>query len=192
MPTEGAPARADAGGGTTIADESAIATRFAEAALAGRRDHEVFGQACEDLLALRVPLLRSVMVTDFLHPTLEARVLSWVRGQGLKTQTVDRAPENAPAAEPWLLSPLYPLVERRERVLRRRIDAASVPNSRSWESSPKWAASTIWPCASRSGPAPSSARSRRSSHPGSPTGPAGSATITSRCSSGSTRTSCWR
>jgi adenylate cyclase len=107
------------------AEASAILPRLADAALAGSRDYEVFGQACEDLVEHGVPVLRGSMVTDFLHPTLEARVLRWVRGSGIDAQSVDRVPENAPASESWLRSPLYPLVQRRERLLRRRIDAAS-------------------------------------------------------------------
>lgn len=109
-----------------MADVDAILARAAGAALAGRRDDEVFSVVCEELAAAGIPLLRGTYVTDFLHPTLEARVLVWLRGKGLSTQTVDRLPENAPLPESWLRSPLHRLVEQRQTILRCRIEPESI------------------------------------------------------------------
>lgn len=103
-----------------------LPSRLAAAALAGSRDDALFTMACDELQAAGVPLLRASMIADFLHPTLEVRLLRWDRGRTVESRTFDRRPDNAPEQQMWLTSPFYPLVQRQERVLRRRIDAASI------------------------------------------------------------------
>lgn len=100
--------------------------RLVAGALAGRRDDELFGTLCDELAAAGVPILRGAIGTWFLHPTLEVRLLSWVRGRGVEVETFEREPDSAPEDAEWLASPLYHLKRRQERVLHRRIDAASV------------------------------------------------------------------
>jgi adenylate cyclase len=105
---------------------STILRRLVDTALAGRRDDELLGILCEDLLAHGMPLLRGSISTEFLHPTLEFRVLRWVRGHGVESQTFNRRPYGAPSSDEWLRSPFYKLVRSQERTLRRRIDDTSI------------------------------------------------------------------
>jgi adenylate cyclase len=109
-----------------VTDFSAILPRLVETALVGRRDDELLGALCEDLLAHGMPLLRGSVSTEFLHPTLEFRVLRWVRGHGIESQTFNRRPYGAPSSDEWLRSPFYQLVRSQERTLRRRIDDTSI------------------------------------------------------------------
>jgi adenylate cyclase len=100
--------------------------RLVAGALDGRRDDELLGTFCEDLLAHGVPILRGVLGAEFLHPTYAVRLLRWIRGQGAEGQTFDREPEGAPEDEGWLTSPLYRLKQQQGRVMHRRIDAVSM------------------------------------------------------------------
>ena len=109
-----------------VTDLDAILPRLVDAALVGRRDDELLGILCEDLLAHGMPLLRGSLSTEFLHPTLEFRVSRWVRGHGVESQTFNRRPYGASSSEAWLRSPFHQLVEREERTLRRRIDDTSI------------------------------------------------------------------
>jgi adenylate cyclase len=109
-----------------MTDLSAILSRLVDAALVGRRDDELLGALCHDLLASGIPVLRGSISTEFLHPTLEFRVSRWARGHGVASQTFDRKPHGASDSAAWLQSPFYDLVKREERQLRRRIDAVSV------------------------------------------------------------------
>jgi hypothetical protein len=52
--------------------------------------------------------------------------LRWICGRGVESETLGREPDDAPEDEAWLASPLYQLVKRQERMLRRRIDAVSI------------------------------------------------------------------
>jgi adenylate cyclase len=109
-----------------MTDLNAILPGLVDAALAGRRDDELLGIVCGDLLAHGVPILRGSISTEFLHPTLEFRVSRWVRGQGVASQTFDRRPHGASESQAWLQSPFHHLVTRQERTLRRRIDETSI------------------------------------------------------------------
>src|SRR5262245_6583180 len=92
----------------TVTDLSAILPRLVETALVGRRDDELLGILCEDLLAHGMPLLRGSVSTEFLHPTLEFRVSRWVRGHGVESQTFNRRPltsaaERVSTSRSWAL-----------------------------------------------------------------------------------------
>ena len=100
--------------------------RLVAAALAGRRDDQLLGGLCEDLLADGLPLLRGAMGTQFLHPTLGVRLLRWVRGKGATSHVFDRRPDDAPADADWLVSPLRHMAEADQCSIRRRIDAAGI------------------------------------------------------------------
>jgi adenylate cyclase len=109
-----------------MSEVSRLVRRLVDAALAGRRDDQLFGLVCEDLLAHGVPILRAGMGAEFLHPALQVRLLRWICGRGVESETLGREPDDAPEDEVWLASPLYQLVKRQERMLRRRIDAVSI------------------------------------------------------------------
>ena len=109
-----------------MTDTDAILPRLVDAALVGRRDDELLGLLCDDLLAHDMPILRASISTEFLHPTLEFRVSRWVRGHGVESQTFNRKPHGASDSEAWLRSPFYQLVTRQERTLRCRINATNI------------------------------------------------------------------
>jgi adenylate cyclase len=109
-----------------VTELSAVLPRLVDTALVGRRDDELLGILCEDLLAHGMPLLRGSFSTEFLHPTLEFRVSRWVRGHGVESQTFNRRPFGASSSDEWLRSPFYQLVRSQERTLRRRIDDTSI------------------------------------------------------------------
>ena len=100
--------------------------RLVAGALAGRGDDELFGALCDDLLEGGIPLLRGALGSRFLHPTLDVRLLRWVRGEGIEGQTFEREPDDASEDQEWLASPLYQLKQRQELLLHRRIDACSI------------------------------------------------------------------
>ena len=100
--------------------------RLVAGALDGRRDDELFGALCEDLVAEGIPILRGSLGTQFLHPTYDVRLIRWVRGEGVAAETLERRPDGAPADELWLRSPPYHLVAHGQKRLRRRIDRTSI------------------------------------------------------------------
>ena len=71
--------------------------RLVAGALDGRRDDELFGALCEDLVASGIPILRGSLGTQFLHPTYDVRLIRWVLGEGVAAETLDRRPDGAPA-----------------------------------------------------------------------------------------------
>src|SRR5262245_15469376 len=117
---------APSGEAPTVTDLSAILPRLVDTALVGRRDDELLGILCEDLLAHGMPLLRGSVSTEFLHPTLEFRVSRWIRGHGVEIQSFNRRPSGASSSDAWLRSPFYQLMRSQERTLRRRIDDTSI------------------------------------------------------------------
>lgn len=100
--------------------------RLVTGALEGRGDDELFGALCDDLVEGGIPLLRGAVGSQFLHPTMDVRLLRWIRGQGTEGQMLEREPDGGPIDEEWVTSPLYQLVQRQEFLLHRRIDAASI------------------------------------------------------------------
>ena len=103
-----------------------IVRRLVAGALDARRDDELFGALCEDLVEAGIPLLRGAMGSQFLHPTMDVRLLRWVRDRGTEGHTFEREPDDAPEDEEWATSPLYHLKHRQEHLLHCRIDAASI------------------------------------------------------------------
>ena len=103
-----------------------IVRRLVAGALDARRDDELFGALCEDLVAAGIPLLRGAMGSQFLHPTMDVRLLRWVRDRGTEGHTFEREPDDAPEDQEWATSPLYHLKYRQEHLLHCRIDAASI------------------------------------------------------------------
>ncbi len=103
-----------------------IVRRLVAGALDARRDDELFGALCEDLVEAGIPLLRGAMGSQFLHPTMDVRLLRWVRDRGTEGHTFEREPDDAPEDQEWVTSPLYHLKHRQEHLLHCRIDAASI------------------------------------------------------------------
>jgi adenylate cyclase len=108
-----------------VIEPTGLVVRLVAGAPAGRRDDALFGAFCDELLAAGVPLLRTAMGAEFLHPTYNVRQLRWMRGAGAHGRTSERDPDGAH----WLNKPNNPpdyLAKRDLRTLRRRIEPASI------------------------------------------------------------------
>jgi adenylate cyclase len=66
--------------------------------------------------------MRAAVATNLLDPTLDARIVRWVRGQGTVEEPVTRN-DDQQAVEGWTNSPFYFLRESRKPSLHRRLDA---------------------------------------------------------------------
>ena len=92
------------------------------AALAGRSEVEIVGGVCQHLASAHVALVRSTVATTLLDPTLDARIVRWVRGQGAFEEAVELA-TGSQAKEDFERSPFFVLIQNRQPSMRRRLDA---------------------------------------------------------------------
>jgi adenylate cyclase len=103
-----------------------VAKRLVAATLAGRSDVDLLAAVCDDLMAEGVPLQRAAVGAQYLHPTVEVRMVRWRRGRGAEAEAFDREPEGAPEDEDWLTSPFYRLLHGGGRTLRLRLDDGAI------------------------------------------------------------------
>ena len=108
-------------------------TQFAEltawiaaAGLAGEAEPDLLAGFCERLVAAGLPITRAQALIDTLHPVYEGRVFSWHATEGKATPREYGSSSEGEAAQRWLASPFYRLVQSGESLLRRRVDAQSV------------------------------------------------------------------
>ena len=99
-----------------------ISEWIVRAALAGTSEIEIVGGVCQRLSSAGVSLVRSSVAMNLLDPTLDARLVRWIRGQGALEEAITRA-EDLQASENWTRSPFFFLLESRQPSLRRRLDA---------------------------------------------------------------------
>jgi len=99
-----------------------IAEWIVGAALAGTDEVDILAGICERMNAGSLSLVRASVATDLLDPTFDARSVRWLRQQGGVEETFPRR-DDAAALEDWHRSPFFFLVENRQRMLRRRLDA---------------------------------------------------------------------
>ena len=95
-----------------------------EAGLAGASESELLRGFCTRLVAAGVPLQRSSVIIDTLHPLYEGRIFLWDAGQGDSTETREYGPT---PAESWQRSVFYHLLQTGGSLFRRnfaRGDAA--------------------------------------------------------------------
>jgi adenylate cyclase len=106
--------------------EARVKTEISEwivrAALAGADEVEIVAGVCQRLSSAGVSLLRSQVATNLLDPTINARLVRWIRGQGALEEAVTRT-DDPQANEDWTRSPFFFLIENRQPSLRRRLDA---------------------------------------------------------------------
>src|SRR5262249_51645391 len=77
---------------------------------------------CARLDAAGLPLTRVAVSSNLLDPTLDARSVLWKRESGATEEFYPR--ESDPASEEeWVKSPFYRLLQAKESMLRRRLDA---------------------------------------------------------------------
>src|SRR5436190_16809777 len=104
---------------------SDLAGWITESGLAGKSETELVDGFCRRAIVAGLPIARSAVIIDTLHPVHEGRAVRWRRDAG------DDAPEfleygstnEGVAAESWRSSPFFSLLENGGSVLRRRLFA---------------------------------------------------------------------
>jgi adenylate cyclase len=106
--------------------EARVKTEISEwivrATLAGTSEVEIVDGVCQRLSSAGVSLVRSSVAMNLLDPTLDARMVRWIRGEGALEEAVTRTDDSQPNDD-WTRSPFFFLVESRQPSLRRRLDA---------------------------------------------------------------------
>jgi adenylate cyclase len=98
-----------------------LAAWITESGLAGQSETAALAGFCERARAFGLPLARSTVLIDTLHPIYEGRAFHWKREvKETKLSEYGRSDEGD-LAERWLRSPFYRLVESGEPLLRRRL-----------------------------------------------------------------------
>ena len=92
------------------------------AALAGADEIEVLAGACERMNAAGLALVRASVANDLLDPTFDARGVRWLRSHGGLEEPFARR-DDPTAHEDWTRSPFFALLESRQPMLRRRLNA---------------------------------------------------------------------
>ena len=117
-----------------FADLSAWLT---QAGLAGASETDIVSGFCDRCVAAGVPLARSVIFIDTLHPVHEGRLFRWGYGPGESPlleygRTSPDAlaasgskPQDVESAERWRNSPHYRMVQTGDSFLRRRLNASA-------------------------------------------------------------------
>lgn len=96
---------------------------IAEAGLAGESETAILAGFCEREVARALPLARSLVLIDTLHPIYEGRAFRWTRAQKQTTLTeYGRSDEDL---NRWERSPFHWLEESGESNLRRRLSATT-------------------------------------------------------------------
>ena len=98
-----------------------ISESIVRGALAGSDEVEILAGICERLTGAGLSLMRASVAGNLLDPTVDARGVRWMRGRGLE-ETFPRR-DDAAAEEEWMRSPFFSLIESRQPMLRRRLDA---------------------------------------------------------------------
>jgi adenylate cyclase len=110
-----------------------------QAGLAGSSENDIVSGFCDRCVVAGIPLGRSHVFIDTLHPVHEGRLFRWGHGpadsplleygrtspEGLAAAGSD--PKDIEAAERWRRSPFYAMLQTGEALLRRHLDEASAP-----------------------------------------------------------------
>jgi adenylate cyclase len=102
--------------------KSEIGEWIVNAAMAGHEEVELLAGICERLVGAGVSLVRASVASSLLDPTIDARGVRWLRSRGVVEEAFART-DDPLAEEDWKRSPFFSLVEHRETMLRRRLDA---------------------------------------------------------------------
>ncbi len=114
-----------------------LSTWLTRAGLAGVPEPEILSGFCERCVASGLPLSRTQVIVDTLHPVHEGRLFRW--GHGLNEPAVvdygrtnleaiavsGSDPKDIESAERWLRSPFYLMLQAGESLLRRRLGSAA-------------------------------------------------------------------
>jgi adenylate cyclase len=99
-----------------------ISRWIVDAALAGADEIEILAGICERMTDAGLALVRASVANDLLDPTHDARGVRWLRDRGGLEESFARV-DDPLANESWTRSPFYHLLESRQPMLRRRLDA---------------------------------------------------------------------
>jgi adenylate cyclase len=108
-----------------------------QAGLAGTSETEIVSGVCDRCVAAGLPLARTVLLIDTLHPVHEGRLFRWgfdsaqaplveygrTSPDGLAASGFD--PKDVEAAARWRNSPFYRMLQTGESLLRRRLNIAT-------------------------------------------------------------------
>jgi adenylate cyclase len=92
------------------------------AALAGANEIEIVAGLCDRMNDAGFSLVRASVANDLLDPTFDARGVRWLRGQGGLEEAFARTDDGV-VNENWTRSPFHYLLESRQPMLRRRLNA---------------------------------------------------------------------
>jgi adenylate cyclase len=98
-----------------------------ESGLAGQTETATLAGFCERALAFGLPLARSTVIIDTLHPIYEGRAFNWKRDKKETSLWEYGRSDEGELAERWLRSPYYRLEESGEVLLRRRLTPETEP-----------------------------------------------------------------
>ena len=90
--------------------------------LAGASELEILAGICERMNLAGLSLMRASVAHDLLDPTFDARGVRWLRDRGALEEEFPRS-DDPLANQDWMRSPFFHLLESREPILRRRLDA---------------------------------------------------------------------
>ncbi len=123
MERDAAVAVAPSGDAMTIDREKlkALAASITEAGLAGESEIGLAGRFCTGAIAAGLPIARTLLIVDTLHPVYEGRVFRWQRGQAEPTFTEYGRSNVGEAATNWQRSPFYHLLQTGGSKLRLRL-----------------------------------------------------------------------
>jgi adenylate cyclase len=99
----------------------------ASAGLEGLSEPAMVAGFCERLVALGMPLARTSVIIDTLHPIYEGRLFSWQAEKHEATLSEYGRSDVGEIAERWRRSPLYHLAQTGAPMLRRRLTLATQP-----------------------------------------------------------------
>jgi len=111
--------------GQTVADKDlriAISDWIVAQALAGATEVEILAGICEQMNRAGLQIWRASVAHDLLDPTFDARGVRWQRDRGALEEAFPRR-DDLLLNEEWTRSPFHHLVESREPMLRRHLDA---------------------------------------------------------------------
>ena len=103
-------------------DATAMTGWMVGATVAGESEVDILAGVCERLNAAGLSLVRASLACKLLDPTSDARGVRWLRQRGGFEEMFPRDNEDW-SAENWDRSPFRFLIESRERIFRRRLDA---------------------------------------------------------------------
>src|SRR5260370_6194904 len=110
----------------TEAEIAQLASWLAESGLEGHPETELVGGFCDRAIAFGVPIARTIVLIDTLHPDYEGRAFRWEREKGEATLTEYGRTNEGEANERWRSSPFYRLLATGQSVLRRRLTLESI------------------------------------------------------------------